>query len=293
MRIPAHAVTGTGEPLLLLSPYAVPASTLDRVKAPFLEHFTCITFDYPGSGVARSPLLPITIPGLAASAISVLDHLGYPSAHVYGMSMGGLVAQEMAIRFPERVRGLVLSATTPGGHRATRPDLWTLMAAMSSMKSRVDVPSNPRILGSLYQGYAAMLHDTSTRLDRIQARTLIIHGQQDRLVPVPNAHLLHAGVHGSSIRILPSGSHFYAFDDPDGSAAVVLNWLKELVPSPAGESSGVRRNLASCRAAVVLPVAGARATCTAGRIAFSSLQAPCAWLRFTARATRNIRSAGA
>jgi pimeloyl-ACP methyl ester carboxylesterase len=95
MRHPIADVVGQGEPLLLLSGYAVPASSLDHLKAPLAERFSVITFDYPGSGSEPVPKLPLSIPGLAAEAVRVLDHLGYRSAHVYGQSMGALVAQEL------------------------------------------------------------------------------------------------------------------------------------------------------------------------------------------------------
>ena len=266
MRPPSHHVTGQGEPLLLLSGYAAPATALDVVKAPFSEQFTCITFDYPGSGVARAPVLTLTIPGLAASAVRLLDHLGYESAHVYGMSMGGLVAQEMAIRFPERVRGLVLGATTPGGRNASHPDPWTLVAGMSAIKSQLEDARSVRLSGMLYQGHAAMLHDTSTRLDQIQAKTLIIHGEQDVLVPVANGRLLHEGISGSTLKVLPGASHMYAFDDPSGTAAVVLDWFEQSMPFPDGQQSWRQRSLEPYSRALAVPLGYVRAVCTAGRL---------------------------
>jgi 3-oxoadipate enol-lactonase len=265
VKAPPHDVTGRGDPLLFLSGYAVPAAALDVVKAPFSSHFSCITFDYPGSGVARPPVLPLTIPSLAASAVCLLDHLGLESAHVYGMSMGGLVAQEMAIRFPERVRGLVLGATTPGGPNARRTDPWTFVSAMSSIKSQVDGAHKVRISGMLYQGYAAMLHDSSTRLDQIQARTLIIHGERDVLVPVANACLLHEKIPRSSLTVLPGASHSYAFDDPSSSAAVVLEWFQRSKPFPPGQRSWLRRSLEPYNRTMAIPLGYARAISSAGR----------------------------
>ena len=127
---------GTGEPLLVLSGYAAPARAMDLILQPLVERYTCVTFDYPGSGEARTPILPLTIADLAATAITVLDDLGLDSAHVYGISMGGLVAQEMAIRFPERVRGLILGATTAGGTSAYRRDPRTLVRDLSALQSQ-------------------------------------------------------------------------------------------------------------------------------------------------------------
>jgi 3-oxoadipate enol-lactonase len=268
--VPGHEVVGNGEPLLLLSGYALPASTLRRVGAALSTRFTCITFDYPGSGSTRAPLFPLSTPGLAASAVRLLERLGLDSAHVYGMSMGGLVAQELAIRFPERVRGLVLGATTPGGFNAARPHRRTVIAGSSSIRSLRDLACGVRLSGALYQGYAAMLHDTSTRLDHIQAKTLIIHGEGDRWVPVANAHALHKGIRGSSITILSGGSHAYAFDDPAGSAEVVLDWFEKSTPFPVGQRDRVDRLVEPIDRAMTIPLAPLRAIWRTGRRALIS-----------------------
>ncbi len=99
---------------------------------PVLElygrRFDCITYDNRGSGRSGAPLRPTSMAELAADAAGLLRELGVESAHVCGLSMGGMIAQELAIRFPERVRGLVLGGTTPGGPRAARPTLRELGA---------------------------------------------------------------------------------------------------------------------------------------------------------------------
>lgn len=270
MRIPPFEVVGSGEPMLLLSGYTVPAAALRVVTAPLSEHLTMVTFDYPGSGVARAPVLPLSIAGLAASAVRLLDHLGHESAHVYGMSLGGLVAQEMAIRFPERVRGLVLGATTPGGIHASRTDPWTFVSGLSSLRSRVDGVSDLRVSGAVHQGFAAMLHDTSGRLDQIQAKTLIVHGDRDVLVPVRNALLLHDGIPASSLVVIPGGCHSYAFDHPASAADVVLDWLSEAGPFPPGHRSYLRRKLEPYGRAAAVPLGMTRVSVTAGRLAVAA-----------------------
>ena len=232
MRVPPHEIIGSGEPLLLLSGYGVPASSYDAIKAPFAERFSVITFDYPGSGRAGPAVAPLSIPGLAAHAVRLLDHLGVRSTHVFGMSMGGLVAQELAIRFPERVRRLVLAGTTPGGPRAVLPDAWTLCSALTAMSRHPEVRGRPRPSGLLAQGFAASLHDTSRRLDRIQAETLVVHGQRDTLVPVGNALLLHQGISRSRLAIIRNVGHFVAFEDPELMARVVLEWFGTISAMP-------------------------------------------------------------
>ena len=102
-------MSGEGPPLLLLSPYAVPAASLAGLQNELAKRFRVISFDYPGSGRAHLPIDvmapgPLTIPALAASAVRLLDHLGVASATVVGVSMGGFVAQELALVHAEHAR---------------------------------------------------------------------------------------------------------------------------------------------------------------------------------------------
>src|SRR5207253_744247 len=92
----------------------------------YSERFDCITYDNRGSGRSGAPLRPTSIPELAADAAALMDAAEIPSAHVYGISMGGMIAQELALRFPDRVRGLILGCTSPGGPLAARPSLQAL-----------------------------------------------------------------------------------------------------------------------------------------------------------------------
>lgn len=234
-------VIGQGEPLLVLSGYGLAANTLAPVIAPLAESFTCITFDYPGSGLAKRPIHPLTIPGMAAGAVRLLDKLGIASAHVLGMSLGGMVAQEMAIRFPDRVRSLVLVATTAGGTRAVTPDVFTLLSGLSAASGQFPSAASAGLHGLFYQGLAASMHDTSRRLGRIQSKTLILHGDRDLLVPVRNAHLLHDAIPGSTLHVVPGAGHLYLFDQPESAGVRIRSWIEGSRPFALGQRTLVQR----------------------------------------------------
>ena len=123
-----HERTGAGEPLLLISGFTISSAVFEPVLDLYAERFEVITYDNRGSGRSGAPLRPSSMAELAADAAGLLDALGVPGAHVCGLSMGGMIAQELAIRFPERVRGLILGGTTPGGPRAVLPTAGELAA---------------------------------------------------------------------------------------------------------------------------------------------------------------------
>jgi pimeloyl-ACP methyl ester carboxylesterase len=118
-----HERRGSGEPLLLITGFTISAAVFEPVLDLYGGRFDVITYDNRGSGRSEAPLRPTSMAELAADAAGLLRELGVESAHVCGLSMGGMIAQELAIRFP-----LVLGGTTPGGPRAARPTLRELRA---------------------------------------------------------------------------------------------------------------------------------------------------------------------
>src|SRR3954451_7644807 len=118
--------TGAGAPVLLVMGLGMNATGWWRTVPVLAESFTVIAFDNRGVGRSARPPGPYTVAGMADDAVAVLDAAGAERAHVYGISLGGMIAQEIALRHPERVGCLVLGATTPGGSRAVAADEDTL-----------------------------------------------------------------------------------------------------------------------------------------------------------------------
>jgi pimeloyl-ACP methyl ester carboxylesterase len=248
---------GDGEPLLIITGFAISGAIFEPLIDTYAKRFDCITYDNRGAGRSDKPLWPTSMPELAWDAVRLLDELGVQSAHVYGVSMGGMVAQELALRFPERVRALILGCTTAGGPLAARPALGGLVRGRPSLASflfspefRKQEPARVRFLvehflrhppsphGATAQWWATVFHDTVLRLDRVQAPTLVFHGERDVLSPLGNAELLAARIPDGELAIVPGAGHAYALERPQESYDLLVDWLDRKTPIAAGRRRG-------------------------------------------------------
>lgn len=253
---------GSGEPLLWITGFAISSEIFSPVIATYARDFDCIRYDNRGAGRSPAPWRVTSIPELAGDAVRLLDALGIDSAHIYGLSMGGMVAQELAIRFPDRVRALVLGGTSHGGPRAVPPSPKIAAAltsrgapaalraelvgrALFTQEFREREPDLAReylgllgrhrtsARGLLSHLTASAYHDTRARLARISAPTLVLHGAQDELTPVANARQLAAGIPDAELRLVTAG-HAYLLEQPEESHRLFTEWLAARSPVPAG-----------------------------------------------------------
>ena len=247
---------GAGEPVLLVMGLGMPATGWWSTVPVLATRFRVIAFDNRGSGRSGRPRGPYSLPQLADDALAVLDAAGEESAHVYGISLGGMIAQELALRAPERVRSLVLGATSAGGREHEQPDQETL----GFLRRRASLPPEEGVWASIpYMygeatieratervaedvdqrlrmppdpaGYAAQLaaasaHDTTARLGALTTRTLVLHGTEDRIVPVANGRRLAERLPAAHFHELPDAGHLYLTDAPE-AADVVSRFLRD------------------------------------------------------------------
>lgn len=288
---------GSGEPVLWITGFAISSEIFTDGLASYAAHYDCIRYDNRGAGRSHAYWRPTSMAELAGDAVALLDALGIDSAHVYGLSMGGMVAQEMAIRFPDRVRGLVLGATTPGGPRA----VWPSPAAAVAMASRSTsargraqlvagalfspefraarperVHSALALLGRHRAGlrginahsWSSFFQDSYARLPRISAPTLVLHGGADTLTPVGNARILAARIPDATLHVLPGSGHLYLHEAPDESFRVFLEWLRHRSPVPAGPPlTGLAAGTEQLSRLLGLPVGAWRTGCSLATVA--------------------------
>ncbi len=254
-----------GDVLLGITGFGCGSQLFGPVLPLFSDRFDCITYDNRAAGRSSTPLLPTSMPELASDAVRVLDALGVDAAHVHGVSMGGMIAQEMALRFPDRVRSLVLQGTTAGGPRSTGPAAETLLALVAQRvplsrerKIRMlthqlfsdayatahpdEVLDHLRRLGADRAGVrgalqhltASTVHDTVSRLRSVQAPTLVLHGGLDRMVSEANARLLAERIPRARLAVVDGAGHLPLLEQPLPVRTLILDWMAEQGPLPAG-----------------------------------------------------------
>lgn len=246
---------GQGEPLLLIMGLGYPSDAWYRTRPALARHYRTIAFDNRGVGRSDMPPGPYPIPVMASDAAAVLDAAGCPTVNIFGISMGGMIAQEFALQYPQRVRSLVLGCTAPGGPRAVRSDPEATAMLMSRGKmtreeaAEAAVPfiydrGTPRSLidedietrrpwfppaeayNAQLQGILAW--QSYNRLSQINAPTLVIHGESDRLVPPGNGKLIAENIPGAKLVMLPNASHIFTTDQGEAAQRAILEFLSSI-----------------------------------------------------------------
>lgn len=221
------------------------------------RRFRLVLVDNRGSG--RSPAAgSFSVADMAGDALAVLDDAGVGAAHVLGASLGGMIAQELAVRHPDRVNRLVLACTTPGwpfaypmplpsvrliaASRRLAPDE-TLRRHVENALSASTVADRPELVQRIIDGQPSVSfrdrdawqaqataggrYAGSFRQRRIRARTLILHGTADRVVDPRNARLLAGRIEHADLVTFPGLGHLFFWEDPGAFAAAVTTFLDD------------------------------------------------------------------
>jgi 3-oxoadipate enol-lactonase len=263
-----YETAGQGDPLLLIMGFGMPGAAWLLSLPYFTPNFEVAYFDNRGTGASDVPGDGYEIPVMARDACAVLDALGWERAHVYGVSMGGMIAQQLALDFPGRVRSLVLGCTSSGEPEPTpevlaarrqlaesvalmkddperaidlmlplsftdaflerHPEVRTAMLAFVKAAPTQKVPEIPE------DGGAPGQWETASRLGEIAVPALILHGTEDRLIPLEHGYRLFEGIPRAEMRIFKGVGHTYqAF----GQALIdrcIAEWLSALKSLPPG-----------------------------------------------------------
>lgn len=246
----AYDRRGSGPRLLFCNGSGATVAATGMLVDPYAERFEVVVHDQRGLGATGVPPGPYEMADYAADALGLLDHLGWATARVVGVSFGGMVAQELAVTAPDRVERLALVCTSPGGAHASYP-LHTLAVLdpaeraeigltlmdtrftpewlatheldrlMAEYATTPDPETDPVVLeGKRLQLDARSRHDVVDRLGRISCPTFVASGRYDGIAPPANGEAIAARVPGAVFRVFEGGHGFFA-QDPEALPAVL------------------------------------------------------------------------
>lgn len=258
--IPAYRVDGQGPPLVLIMGLGGRKEDWSPQVREFKRYYRVVTFDNRGIDRVRGQQ-PATIELMARDTIALLDHLGIDRAHILGYSLGGIIAQEIAIHYPQRVKKLILASTVAGS-----PNVDTITAGMQqalglkpgAREQSLDGVDMKRVMsriirlsfnrpiyrlmiglfagfvgerfadtGLISQMQAASTANTLDKLETIQAPTLVLTGAADRLVDPAASRVLAAHIPGARLVLIEGGGHAYAVEKSRQFNRAVLDFLAE------------------------------------------------------------------
>ncbi len=257
----AYEIFGdSGEPLVLISGLGYDRWQWHKMTPGLAQQFTVIVFDNRGVGETDKPAGPYTAQMLAADTAGLIQALGLAHAHVMGHSMGGFIAQALALNHPALIDKLILASTSFGGPRSLPPTPEAL-AVLTDVKSDAATRFKNGLSVSTAPGYAdrhpAMIEAWLTwrvqhpidpaayqaqlaiglslmseeacfehQVKNISAPTLILCGEHDKVAPPGNAELLAREIPHSTIEILPDAGHHFPIETPDAANAAIIQFLK-------------------------------------------------------------------
>lgn len=248
-----HGPAG-GEPIVLLEGMGGDIAGWRRNIPRLARELRVVAYDLRGNGRSGGPDGPTTMATYVLDTVALLDHLGVARAHVYGQSFGGMVAQELALAHPERVRTLVLAATHCGGPHAVRGDArapkgepWRALYApgfperhpehvTEDLRVAAAQARDPR--GERRQWEAMQAFDAFDRLPGFRTPTLVLHGTEDQMIPVGNARILAERIPGAELVLLEGAGHLYHSERAEDADRAVLDFVRRHREAGGGEAEG-------------------------------------------------------
>jgi poly(3-hydroxyoctanoate) depolymerase len=249
-----YRVRGDGRPLLMIHGIGAPLEFWGPLE-DHLADFQTVTVDPPGVGRSSTPRGRFGMREFAEVMDGLLTHLGLDSANVLGLSLGGMMAQELARRSPERIEKLVLASTTCGlGSVPVHPRTWAAIASPARLYSRrhyrkiapilygeqvLEDPalleehmeirrrSRPSLRGHYVQLRAAATWSSLPWLRRLDMPVLVIQGSEDQLVPVANGRIIASLVRNGRLEVIEGGSHVCLIQDAHRTSQLIRDFLEE------------------------------------------------------------------
>lgn len=255
-----YEVVGEGEPLVLIHGLTLDHLSWSFQTQAFSENYQVLLFDNRGVGRTDSPEMEYTTEMMADDLAGLLDVLEINKAHVLGLSLGGMIAQEFALKYPDRVERLILAVTAArpaktamrtnhiietlykmaqnevGLEERTRMFMvWSFSPrffedpkqAQIMVNLVANAPHPQPLQGLAGQLAAASRHDTYDRLEQIQAPTLVLGAREDLLLPARHSEELAEGIKNSRLHMIDDAAHLFCIEQPGVFNQAVLDFLAD------------------------------------------------------------------
>ena len=255
----AYSIDGSGAPVVLIGGFTMVKESWELQVAELARRFRVITFDNRGVGETTVPSEPFTIEDMAADTVRLMDTLRIDSAHIFGVSMGGLIAQVLLLDYPDHIKKVALGCTTHGGRHAVQPqeEVMAVLAqaadpnisAEELVRNKVPLILSERFIreepekveefvrlalqysptpeGAAGQMGALSVFNVKRRLGEIRSPVLVITGSEDRMMPPDNSRLLAEGIPGAELYIVEGVGHSFFFEKPDEVNRVLIDFFSK------------------------------------------------------------------
>lgn len=253
----SYSIEGEGEPVVLIGGFTMVKESWELQVAELAKHFRTLAFDNRGVGETTVPGEPFTIAQMAADTVGLMDALELDAARVFGVSMGGLIAQVLALDYPGRVRKVALGCTTHGGRHAVQPQKEVLellakasdptIAAREAIRLRLPIVFSERFLreepgrieefvrlslrhsptpeGAAGQMGALSVFNVKRRLGEVRCPVLVITGSEDRMMPPENSRLIAEAIPGARHYVVEGAGHSFFLERPDEVNGVLIDFF--------------------------------------------------------------------
>lgn len=217
-----YEIHGDGEPLVLIVGLGTDISEWDGIIRWLAKKYKVLAFDNRGAGRTDKPDAPYSMEMMADDTAGLMQTLGMQQAHILGVSMGGRIALAFSLRYPERVKKLVLVSTSARSIKNWRRYFLGILSSAPIFRSKYPQPR----YAFTRQRQASFVYNCTDKLHELHIPTVILHGKEDKIVPYTLAEEMHTGIKGSKMLAFAGGHLFFLMKERQQFLDAIAEFVK-------------------------------------------------------------------